>query len=168
MDFKDGKAIVFKGSQRAGLIDADGKFLIEPGVNKLIDFANGRGLVRDDNYKFYYITEQARFYNGYYEKAGQFKHGVAVVQVDGNWAIINQQGIEIIPPKYDKIEQFQDGFAKVRIKGFNGLTNLQGELIVQPDYEYISYAGEGLFRVEQGDKVGYFDMEGKWVWGLQE
>lgn len=168
MDFKDGKAIVFKGSQRAGLIDAEGKFVIEPGVNKLIDFADGRGLVRDENYKFYYITEQARFYNGYYEKAGQFRHGVAVVQVDGNWAIINQQGIEIIPPKYDKIEQFQDGFAKVRIKGFNGLTNLQGELIVQPDYEYISYAGEGLFRVEQGDKVGYFDMEGKWVWGLQE
>jgi len=168
MDFKNGKAIVFKGSQRAGLIDSDGKFVIEPGINKLLDFNDGRGLVRDDNYKFYYITEQARFYNGFYEKAGQFMHGVAVVQVDGNWAIINQQGIEIIPPKYDKIEQFQDGFAKVRIKGFNGLTNLQGELIVQPDYEYISYAGEGLFRVEQGDKIGYFDMEGKWVWGLQE
>ncbi len=168
MDFKDGKAIVFKGSQRAGLIDDKGNFIIEPGINKLLDFADGRGLVRDDNYKFYYITEQARFYNGFYEKAGQYKHGVAVVKVDGNWAIINQQGIEIIPPKYDKIEQFEDGFAKVRIKGFNGLTNLQGELIVQPSYEYISYAGEGLFRVEQGDKVGYFDMEGKWVWGLQE
>lgn len=168
MDFKDGKAIVFKGSQRAGLIDSAGNFIIEPGINKLLDFADGRGLVRDDNYKFYYITEQSRFYNGFYEKAGQYRHGVAVVQVDGNWAIINQQGIEIIPPKYDKIEQFEDGFAKVRIKGFSGLTNLQGELIVQPDYEYISYAGEGLFRVEQGDKVGYFDMEGKWVWGLQE
>lgn len=168
MDFKDGKAIVFKGSQRAGLIDDKGNFIIEPGINKLLDFADGRGLVRDDNYKFYYITEQARFYNGFYEKASEYKHGVAVVQVDGNWAIINQQGIEIIPPKYDKIGQFEDGFAKVRIKGFNGLTNLQGELIVQPSYEYISYAGEGLFRVEQGDKVGYFDMEGKWVWGLQE
>ncbi len=168
MDYKDGKAIVFKGSQRAGLIDEKGIFIIEPGINKLLDFADGRGLVRDDNYKFYYITEQARFYNGFYEKASQYKHGVAVVKVDGNWAIINQQGIEIIPPKYDKIEQFEDGFAKVRIKGFNGLTNLQGELIVQPSYEYISYAGEGLFRVEQGDKVGYFDMEGKWVWGLQE
>ncbi|MCF8243925.1 MAG: WG repeat-containing protein [Saprospiraceae bacterium] len=168
MNFKDGKAIVFKGSQRAGLIDAAGNFIIEPGINKLIDFADGRGLVRGDNYQFYYITEQSRFYNGFYEKAGQYQHGVAVVQIDGNWAIINQQGIEIIPPKYDKIEQFEDGFAKVRIKGFNGLTNLQGELIVQPNYEYISYAGEGLFRVEQGDKVGYFDMGGKWVWGLQE
>ncbi|MBI5913790.1 MAG: WG repeat-containing protein, partial [Bacteroidetes bacterium] len=168
MDYRDGKAIVFRGNQRAGLIDAAGNFVIEPGINKLLDFADGRGLVRDEHYQFYYITEQARFYDGFYEKAGQFRHGVALVQVDGRWAIINQQGIEIIPPKYDKIEQFENGFAKVRIQGFNGLTNLQGELIVQPDYEYISYAGEGLFRVEQGDKVGYFDMEGKWVWGLQE
>ena len=168
MDFKEGKAIVFKGNQRAGLIDKDGHFLIEPGINRLIDFSGGRGLVQDEHYNFYYITEQARFYDGYYNKAGQFQHGVAVVQIEGRWAIINQQGIEIIPPKYDKIEQFENGFAKVRIKGFNGLSNTQGEMIVQPDYEYISYAGEGLFRVEQGDKVGYFDMEGKWVWGLQE
>ncbi len=168
MDFQEGKAIVFKGNQRAGLIDSQGNFLIEPGINRLIDFTDGRGLVRDEHYQFYYITEQNRFYDGFYEKAGQFRHGMAVVQVDGRWAIINQQGVEIIPPKYDKIDQFENGFAKVRIKGFNGLTNLQGELIVQPDYEYISYAGEGLIRVEQGDKIGYFDMEGRWVWGLQE
>ncbi len=168
MDFKEGKAIVFKGNQRAGLIDKNGQFLIQPGINGLLDFADGRGLVKDEQYKFYYITEQARFYDGYYEKASEFQHGVAVVQIDGRWAIINQQGIEIIPPKYDKISQFENGFAKVRIKGFNGLSNTEGEMIVQPDYEYISYAGEGLFRVEQGDKVGYFDMEGKWVWGLQD
>jgi WG repeat protein len=168
MDFRDGKAIVFKGGQRAGLIDAAGTLVIEPGINRLLDFNDGRGLVRDEHYQFYYITEQARFYDGFYEKASQFRHGVAVVQVDGRWAIINQQGIEIIPPKYDKIGQFENGFAKVRIKGFNGLTNLRGELIVRPDYEYISYAGEGLFRVEQGDKIGYFDMDGCWVWGLQD
>ena len=143
MDFKDGKAIVFKGNQRAGLIDKEGNFFIEPGINRLLEFSEGRGLVRDKQYKCYYITEQARFYDGYYDKAGQFKHGVAVVQVDGRWAIINQQGIEIIPPKYDKIEQFENGFAKVRIKGFNGLTNTQGEMIVQPDYEYISLCWRG-------------------------
>lgn len=168
MDFREGKAVVFKGNHRAGLIDEAGNFVIEPGINRLLDFSEGRGLVRDERYQFYYITDQARFYDGFYEKAGQFRHGVAVVQVNGRWAIINQQGIEIIPPKYDNIGQFENGFAKVRIKGFNGLTNLRGELIVHPDFEYLSYAGEGLIRVEQGDKLGYFDMEGKWVWGLQE
>lgn len=168
MDFREGKAVVFKGNKKAGLIDSTGNFLIEPGINRMLLFSEGRGLVRDERYRFYYVTEQANLYEGFYQKAGAFKNGVAVVQIEGRWGIINQKGIEIIPPKYDKIEQFKNGFAKVRIKGFNGLSNLQGKLLVEPDYEYISYAGEGLFRAEQGDKIGYFDMDGNWIWGLSE
>lgn len=168
LDFSDGKAVVYKGSRKAGLVDKNGKEIIKPSLNKLLGFSEDRGLVRDEKYRFYYITDQARIYDGYYEKASQFQHGVAVVQMDGKWGIINQKGIEIIPPKYDQIESFKDGYAKVRIKGFNGLTNLKGELIVAPDYEYISYAGRGLFRVEQGDKIGYFDVNGKWVWELKK
>lgn len=168
LDFKEDKAVVYKGYKKAGLIDRDGKFIIKPGLNKLLSFEKGRGLVRENEYKFYYITDQARLYEGYYQKASTFKHGVAVVQINGKWGVINQKGIQIIPPKYDKISSFEDGYAKVLINEFSGLTNLKGELIVDPDYEYISYAGEGLFRVEKGDKIGYFDKKGKWVWGLQK
>lgn len=168
LDFNDGRAVIYKGYRRGGLIDRMGKVLIEPSVNRLYDFNNGRGLVRGKDRNFIYITEQNRFYDGTYEDARKFEHGVAVVKIDGKWGIINQKGIEVIPPKYDKIEQFEEGYARVRIKGFSGLTNLSGELIVQPDYEYITYAGDGIFRVEQGDKVGYFDMRGEWVWDLKK
>ncbi len=166
LDFDGGKAVVYKGIRRAGLVNAAGEMILEPSVDRLLTFQEGRGLVRDDDYRFYYITEQSDLYDGFYQEASAFRHGVAVVQVEGKWGIINQRGIEIIPPKYDKIESFENGFAKVRIKGFNGLSNLKGELIVQPNYEYISYAGEGLFRVEQGDRIGYFDVRGNWVWEL--
>lgn len=165
-DFDGGKAVVYKGIRRAGLIDLDGNLIIEPSVNRLLTFSEGRGLVRDNEYRFYYITEQAGLYNGFYDQATEFQHGVAVVQVNGLWGIINRKGIEVIPPKYDKIETFQNGYAKVRIEGFNGLSNLEGQMIVKPDFEYISYAGDGLFRVEQGDKIGYFDQNGNWVWTL--
>lgn len=168
LDFEEGRAVVYKGYKQGGVIDTLGNYIIEPSINRILDFSNGRGLVRDDNYRFYYITEEARLYDGYYQKAGEFQHGIAVVQSNDQWGIINQKGIEIIPPKYDKIEQFQDGYAIVRIKRFSGLTNLEGELIIQPDYEYISYAGNGLFRVEQGDKIGYFNTSGNWIWDLRE
>ncbi len=168
LDFNNGIAVVYMGLRKAGLLDTDGNVVVEPKINRLLDFSEGRGLVRDSSYRFYYITEKAKLYDGYYQKASKFQHGVAVVQMDGRWGIINQKGIEITPPKYDKISKFENGFAKVRIKGFSGLTNNQGESIVQPDYEYITYAGEGLFRVEQGDKVGYFDAEGNWVWNLTD
>lgn len=168
MDFEGGKAVVYNGVRRAGLVNLQGDLIIEPSITKLLKFQEGRGLVRDDAYRFYFITEQADLYDGYYQKATAFQHGVAVIQVDGKWGVINRRGIEIIPPKYDRIDSFENGYAKVRIKGFNGLVNANGQLIAQPDYEYISYAGEGVFRVEQGDKVGYFDQKGEWIWSLSK
>lgn len=167
-DFEDGKAVVFKGQRRAGLIDREGRFIIRPSINRMLDFREERGRVRDESRKFYYITAQAKIYDGFYDHASRFQHGVAVVQVDGRWGIINQRGIEIIPPKYDRIESFQNGYAKVRIEGFTGLSNLDGKLLIQPQYEYITYAGQGLFRVEKGEKIGYLDYNGNWVWDLRE
>lgn len=165
-DFEDGRAVINKGIRNTGLIDLDGQVIVEPELDRLLDYNEGRGLVRDEKYRFYYITEHNDIYRGYFERASSFKHGVAVVQIDGKWGVINQKGMSVIPPKYDKIEGFIDGYAKVRVEGFNGLSNLKGELIAEPDYEFISYAGQGLFRVEKGDKVGYFDAEGNWVWSL--
>ncbi|MFK7809495.1 MAG: WG repeat-containing protein [Saprospiraceae bacterium] len=168
LDFDEGKAVVYQGYQQGGIVDTLGNYIIEPSINRLLDFSDGRGLVRDNQARFYYITAGADMSEGYYHHAGKFEHGVAAVKDGDRWGVINQRGIEIVRPKYDKIGSFKDGYAKVRIKRFNGLTNLDGNLIIQPEYEYITYVGEGLFRVEQGDKVGYFDQSGGWVWGLRE
>ena len=167
LDFDDGKAIVFNGMRKAGVINKTGEVIISPSINGLVGFSNKRGLIRDGSWNYYYITEEARFYDGYYDYAQSFEHGIAIVQKNGKWGIINHNGMPVITSKYDKIEPFQNGYAKVRINGFSGLTNLKGELIVLPEYELISYVGEGLFRVEQGDKVGYFDSMGEWIWNLQ-
>lgn len=166
LDFSGERAVVYQGIKNAGIVGRDGELIVKPSLDRLLEFQEGRGLMRDDNYRFYYITEQTNLYDGYYQQASAFRHGVAVVQIEGKWGIINQKGIEIIPPKYDHIDNFENGYAKVKIEGYNGLSNLDGELIVQPNYEFISYAGEGLFRVEQGDKIGYFDSTGNWVWEL--
>ncbi|MGB0983355.1 MAG: WG repeat-containing protein [Saprospiraceae bacterium] len=167
LSFKDGKAVVYKGYRNSGLIDLNGNYIIEPSIHRMLDFNDGRGLVRDGNYRFYFITENNRLYKGYYQNAEAFQDGVAAVQQSGKWGLINDQGIEIIPPKYDKVETFNNGFAKVRISQFSGAANIKGELIAPPSYEYISYAGNGIFRVEEGDKIGYFDAKGNWIWELK-
>ncbi len=166
LPYSDGKAIVYKGLRRAGLLNTEGELVLEPSVDRLLDFNEGLGLVRDRRYRFYYITEKADVHHGFYEQATGFQNGVAVVQQDGKWGVINRRGIELVPPKYSHIDPFRNGYAKVKVEGFSGLSKLSGELIAEPDYELISYAGEGLFRVEQGDKVGYFDVDGEWVWNL--
>lgn len=168
LDFSENRAVVYKGARSGGIIDTLGNFLVRPNVNRLLEFSDGHGRVRDQNQRYYYISEAAERSDGYYQQAGEFRYGVAVVKQDGKWGIINQRGIEVVPPKYDKIEDFEDGYAIIKIKRFSGLTNLKGEIIIQPEYEYISYAGDGLFRIEQGDKVGYFSAEGEWIWALKE
>ena len=167
LDFEDGKAIVFRGMRNAGVIDKTGSEIIEPSINGLVGFSDSRGLIRDASWNYYYITDEGRFYEGFYDYAQAFQNGIAVVQKNGKWGIINQNGLPVVSPKYDKIEAFKNGYAKVKINGFSGLTNLAGETIVPTNFEFISYAGNGLFRVEQGDKVGYFNAQGDWVWNLQ-
>ncbi|MEM9823679.1 MAG: WG repeat-containing protein, partial [Bacteroidota bacterium] len=85
LDFEEGRAVVYKGYKQGGVIDTAGNYIIEPSINRILDFSQGRGLVRDGNYRFYYITEEARVYDGFYQKAGEFRHGVAVVQSNGQW-----------------------------------------------------------------------------------
>ena len=165
-DFQDGRAVVYKGLRKAGLLDKEGGIILEPKINELLEFSEGRGLVKDDTYRFYFITEESSDYQNIYDQASAFQNGVAVVQVNQKWGIINQNGVTLVRPKYSNIEAFNNGYAKVEIAGVTGLSTLDGELIMQPDYEHISYAGGGLFRVEQGDKVGYCKQDGAWVWAL--
>ncbi len=167
LDYKDGIAVVYKGYRKAGLIDADGNYIIEPSINRMVDFSNGRGKVRSaDRSTYYFIGSNATVADISYDMASDYQHGVAAVKSGNYWGIINTQGIELISPKFEKIENYQSGYAKVRINRLYGLANLKGEVIVAPDYEFINYAGNGLFRVERGDRIGYFDWKGKWVWEL--
>ncbi len=169
LDFDGGKAIVYKGIRRAGLVDLQGNLVLEPSVDRLLKFREGRGLVRDSEYRFYYITEQAAgVYNGFYERATEFQNGVALVQVHGKWGVINHKGVQVIPAKYDHIEPFQQGHARVRVPGFNGLLHLDGQSIMAPEYEFVSYVGAGIFRAEQGDRIGYFNEKGLWIWKLSK
>ncbi|MEM8525969.1 MAG: WG repeat-containing protein [Bacteroidota bacterium] len=167
LEFDSGRAVVYRGYQKAGLLSSTGEHIIKPSLNRLINFKNGRGLMRDNNYRFYFISEDARLSDGYYQEASNFQHGVAVVRSSNKWGIVNQKGIRVSPPKYDKIEPFKEGYAKVRIKGFYGLMDLNGKTAVPTNYEAIQYVGDGIFRTEKGGRIGYFDRNGRWIWKIQ-
>ena len=167
-DFEGEKAVVYQGLKKAGVIKRDGSYLIKPSVDRLLKFKDGKGLVRDEKYRFYYISERTDHTSGYYQEARPYGHGVAVVQINKKWGVINQKGITLIPPKYDQIGNFHNGYAKVLVQKFSGLSDLNGKLIAPPKYEFIAYAGNGLFRAEQGDKIGYLNDLGEWVWEMKK
>jgi len=55
----------------------------------------------------------------------------------------------------------------VTVKNLLGVVDIDGNIVIDAEYEYIDYVGEGLFRVERGDKMGYLDMAGNWVWEMR-
>jgi hypothetical protein len=166
LEFSQGRAVVYKNFRKAGLLDELGNYIIEPALNHLIDFREGRGLMRDQHYRFYYITEDADIQDGYYQEARKFQHGIAVVKMNNLWGIVNPQGLKIIPPKYDQIQNFEAGYAKIRVKGFHGLMKTNGSSLLPLEYEYIQYLGNELFKIESGEQIGYFHTQKGWIWQL--
>ena len=168
LDFKEGKAIVYFGYRNAGLIKLDGEYILAPNINRLVDFSQERGLVRRNAKSYYFITDDRKFYKGFFENATAFQCDVAAIKLENRWGLINRRGLELTLPKFHKIEKFENGHAIVEIRQMSGIAGLEGEILVPPEYEYIRYVGGDLFRIEQDNKVGYMNIEGKWVWPLQE
>jgi len=150
------------------LIDAAGNYFIQPKVTSLLAFTEGRGLVRTRNHQHYFITQNGSLYKGYFQDAMPFQYGVAPVKYQNRWGLLSHKGIALIAPKFNKVFPFDKGFATVRVKRFSGIANVRGEVLLEPEYELIRYVGEGLLRIEQGNKIGYMDVTGGWVWALGE
>ncbi len=167
LEFSSGKAVVYQGYRKAGLVNQKGQQVIQPSLNRLLNFEEGRGLMRDASYRFYFITEEANLYDGYYEAASSFQNGVAIVRIGNKWGVINKKGIKVIPPKYDNITAFKNGFAQIRIKGLYGLVNSNGDLLLPPKHEQIIPVGNDILRVEKGNAIGYIRTNGNWFWQLQ-
>jgi hypothetical protein len=166
MSFQNGFGVVYENYKTSGLVNSKGEFTIKPSVDRLLGFSEGKALHRSKDYNFSFVNENNKLIKGGFQDAKIYKNGVAIVKQKGRWGLITHQGIEVVPPKYDEINTFENGYAEVKINQFNGVMDLTGKVIVEPNYEYIKYWGNGIFRVENGDKMGYFNNDGNWIWAM--
>ncbi|MEM8585328.1 MAG: WG repeat-containing protein [Bacteroidota bacterium] len=168
LNFNGGLAVVYETMSQAGLIDISGTEVVEPSLNRLLHFQEGRGLVKDTRKGFYFVARNASLYDGYYDFARPYEHGVAIVGYDSQIGLINHKGISLIRPKYGEISDFDGAFAEVRIDRLYGLANAQGQILLEPAYDYLAPAVEGVIRAERGDRIGYLNYAGHWIWALQD
>lgn len=164
--FDGDRAVVYQGTNQAGLIDRSGTEIIAPSLNRMLHFREGRGLMRDNRQGFYFITDKAALYDGYYDEARPFYHGVAAIRRGNNWGLINHKGLPLILPKFSFIEPFVNGLARVTLAARYGLVSQEGYQILPAEYSYIEAVTDDLIRVEKGNEVGYISATGKWIWPL--
>lgn len=166
--FENNRALVWDDYNRTGVIDTTGKVIIPVEYNRILDIHKGLALVRKNSWTYYFVHEDTKRHTpNNFTGAKGFGNDAAPVRVKNKWGVINEQGLQLLIPKYAKIEPFKDGVANVSITSLIGVVDLDGRVIIEPEYEYVAYVGNGLFRVEQGDQMGYLNMAGDWVWELR-
>lgn len=168
-DFKAGRAVVYLKHNETGLIDTNGQYIVSPKVNKILEVSEKLALVKESYGNYYFLHEDLQRHTpNNFQAAHCFNDGAAPVCTNGRWGVINNQGLQMMTAKYSEIDAYEGGIALVKLYSSQGVVNQKGEIIIPPLYEYINYAGEGIFRIEQGDKMGYLGIDGNWVWEMRQ
>ena len=109
--------------------------------------------------------------------AAKFSEALAAVYIgrvrSGQWGYIDKTG-EIVfklPFNYSRVQKFSEGLAVVLIYDHDALTNYAGYIDKTGKYiaEFHRFTwaydfSDGLARVDAGDKFGYINKKGKYVW----
>lgn len=104
-------AVGFAG--KAGFIDWNGRFAIEPRFDAALPFSYGLARVRV-NGKWGYVDHAGRtVIPPAYAEAGPFREGLAAVQVKDLWGYIGKDGLFVIAPVFRGGGEFQAGLAEV-------------------------------------------------------
>jgi hypothetical protein len=120
-----------------------------------------------------YINHKGEFVTPIkYENAEDFQNnGLAAVQVNGEYGLINQYGQFIVHPQYQFINPFSEGRAVVMDeKGFK-VINERGKVLTSKSYSFIAnfQNGRAMFSDTQDGQYlyGYLNKQGKEVIPLQ-
>lgn len=120
--------------QKWGLVDLQGKVVIEPQFHLLRDFHNGVAVVCRDFGSWGFIDTQGRTV---------FRHPTLSSYSD---------------------EEFCDGLMRAEnAQGNAGFVDTKGEWVIAPRFYSVEPFAHGLAEV-LGDTSGYIDRAGRWVW----
>ncbi|MBQ9184159.1 MAG: WG repeat-containing protein [Neisseriaceae bacterium] len=95
-----------------------------------------------------------------YDKAWQFKNGLAKVERNKRYGLIDKSGKIIIPPQYNELNYFTDKLVRTRHNNQYELFDTQGN-IISDKYDFIGNIDYGFAKIKQQDKYGLMDKNGK-------
>ena len=72
-----------------------------------------------------------------YDSEPIFKNGIAIVDSEDKYGLIDHFGKILVPVKYDDIRGFQGEYTRVCFEDKWGIINIYGEEIISPKYDWI-------------------------------
>ncbi|MFH5183878.1 WG repeat-containing protein [Paenibacillus sp. TAB 01] len=168
-DFQANGFAVVQSRGHSGLIDARGKYVVQPIYDSITPFSEGRAVVIDGQ-GFKLMDESGRIVTKKpYSYISTLHEGRAMFYVmsgGGNslYGYLDKQGNEVISAQYLEATDFANGKAVVKVKdGEYALIGLNGQRLAVYPYAFVGPLGDGLlaFQKETNGKYGYLDEKGK-------
>ena len=184
-EFSDGLAAVRvdgasgADTSRWGYIDLNGRDVVAAIWSVTMPFSNGRGLVRmeERGNQTYVDTTGKQAFDGEFPDASSFSEGLAAVWVAAGakqGGYIDTTGQMVIAPQFDVAQPFHNGLA---VAGYTidpsagpyarnnlGFIDRSGAWVIEPRFFLAEPFENGLAWVREGDREGYIDLKGDWVY----
>jgi len=124
-------------NDRWGLIDIYGNKIVEPVFQNRLWIVDDYILVQGNDGKWGYLDNKGEQVIDYkFEKALNFREGLAPVYREGKWGYIDKQGNFAIEPDFDEAKEFANGLALVKKENKFYYINMEGTIVKETDMYY--------------------------------
>lgn len=166
-------AFKFASNGRCGLVDANGRTILEPRFADVLSFHNNHACIVENGKSGFVDSSGQIVIPPVYDEASAFGDLIAV-RKKTQWSVIDRFGKPVHCDKFDypvfsaKV-WFSDGLAPVVVNGQCGYINQNGRLVVPPRFLAASPFCNGLAQVWDGQYWRYLDTalkfahEGRYV-----
>jgi WG containing repeat len=149
---------------KAGFINQQGRFVIEPRFEAAEDFREKFAAVRVGGVWGFIDTSGTVVIPPRFEQAKSFREGLAATKLNGKWGFIDTAGVLAIPARFEDVDSFSDSLAIVYEQGKASYIDRDGNTEIPGPFAEATPFVHGLAAVLLTQKhVAYIDHTGKIV-----
>lgn len=156
------KAIVSAGG-KFGVIDASGKYIINPQFDEIL-IDNGCFLIKQDG-KYGWVDEKSKsIINPQFEEASPFgENSLAPVKIGKSYGYVDKEGKIVINPQFDIAFPYCGKMAMVSVGGKFGFIDIEGKYTINPQFDepsgdFIMFSYGGGYSSFSQVETDYFDV----------
>jgi hypothetical protein len=161
----NGYSVIYKSllNSKAGLIDRNGKTILEPDYELVRYISDGLASVYKDE-KWGFVNRSGEIViEPKYEHTSYFSDGLAYFSENERYGFIDTNGDVVIEPRFKNVQLFAEGLPAVSLENeLRGYIDKSGKYVIKPKFEIANQFSEDLAAVSiDGEKYGFIDKSGE-------
>ena len=169
MKFLNEKLIKIKSGDLYGVMDTDGKWLLQLNLKYIGEEREEMVALKGNNKKWGFMNSKGELSIPLqYDNVNSFYDGIAEVEHNNKWGFIDKKGEVVIPLMYEGVRYSSLGLIPAKLNGKWGYINHKNETVIQFQYDIatsfnFNNAQPGTAEVIKNNASGVIDSQGKTV-----